>query len=306
MDDLRSQRREERDGDRLIIREPDRTIIREGNRTIIRHNEIERFAVRAQDVRTERRGNETISIVERPGGMRIVTVLDADGRLLRRMRRDARGREIMIINNSYVAPQYRDTYFVDLPPPVISIPRERYIVEAAVAAPAAIYGVLTAEPVEEVTTRYSLDQVRYSYPVRQRMPSVDLDVNFEFGSWQLTPEQVDKLAGIADGIKRAIEANPQEVFLIEGHTDAVGLDVDNLSLSDRRAESVAVALQEQFQVPAENLVTQGYGEQYLKVNTQAAERINRRVTVRRITPLIDQQAQVDDANAPPPPQGQPR
>ncbi len=56
--------------------------------------------------------------------------------------------------------------------------------------------------------------------------------------------------------------------MIEGHTDAVGNDVDNLSLSDRRAESVAVALTEQFQVPAENLVTQGYGEQYLKVPTQ--------------------------------------
>ena len=83
--------------------------------------------------------------------------------------------------------------------------------------------------------------------------------------------------------------------MVEGHTDAVGNDVDNLSLSDRRAESVAVALTEQFQVPAENLVTQGYGEQYLKVPSQGPERANRRVAVRRITPLIDQQAN----NAPP-------
>jgi outer membrane protein OmpA-like peptidoglycan-associated protein len=51
-----------------------------------------------------------------------------------------------------------------------------------------------------------------------------------------------------------------------------------------------VALTERFAVPAENLTTQGYGEQYPKVNTQAAERANRRVAVRRITPLIDQQA----------------
>jgi len=56
--------------------------------------------------------------------------------------------------------------------------------------------------------------------------------------------------------------------MVEGHTDAVGQDVDNLSLSDRRAEAVAVALTEQFQVPAENLVTQGYGEQYLKVRVR--------------------------------------
>ena len=92
--------------------------------------------------------------------------------------------------------------------------------------------------------------MRYNAPLRDRMPRVDLDVNFETGSWQLSPDQVDKLAGIADGINRAIERNPQEVFLIEGHTDAVGADDDNLSLSDRRAEAVAVALTEQFQVPA--------------------------------------------------------
>jgi outer membrane protein OmpA-like peptidoglycan-associated protein len=43
-------------------------------------------------------------------------------------------------------------------------------------------------------------------------------------------------------------------------------------------------------VPAENLVTQGYGEQYLKDPTDGPSRVNRRVAVRRITPLIDQQA----------------
>jgi outer membrane protein OmpA-like peptidoglycan-associated protein len=122
--------------------------------------------------------------------------------------------------------------------------------------------------------------VRFSAPLRDRMPRVDLDVTFETGSWQLSSEQVDRLAAIAEGINRAIKRNPREVFMVEGHTDAVGQDVDNLSLSDRRAESVAVALAEQFQVPAENLVTQGYGEQYLKVPTEGPEIVNRRVAVR--------------------------
>jgi len=102
---------------------------------------------------------------------------------------------------------------------------------------------------------------------------------------------VNRLAPIAMAIKQAVARAPGEVFLIEGHTDAVGADVDNLSLSDRRAESVAIALTEQFQVPAENLTTQGYGEQYLKIPTQEAERQNRRVTARRITPLLSGAAQ---------------
>ena len=110
------------------------------------------------------------------------------------------------------------------------------------------------------------------------MPRIDLNtITFETGSWEITPDQAQKLAAIAQGLNQAIARNPREVFLIEGHTDAVGSDVDNLSLSDRRAEAVAQVLTEQFQVPAENLTSQGYGEQYLKVQTQGPERINRRV-----------------------------
>ena len=76
--------------------------------------------------------------------------------------------------------------------------------------------------------------------------------------------------------------------MIEGHTDAVGSDEDNLSLSDRRASAVADMLTEQFDVPAENLVTQGYGEQHLKVETQEPERLNRRVTILNITGLMSE------------------
>ena len=179
---------------------------------------------------------------------------------------------------------------------MIRIPRERYIVEAEGARPEDIYGVFMEPPVERIDRRYTLDQVRFSAPLRDRMPRVDLDVTFDTGSWQLSPEQVDRLGAIAEGINRALQRNPGEVFMVEGHTDAVGADVDNLSLSDRRAEAVAVALTEQFQVPAENLVTQGYGEQYLKVPTDGPEQANRRVALRRITPLIAQQALA----APPP------
>src|SRR5207237_10552764 len=93
------------------------------------------------------------------------------------------------------------------------------------------------------------------------------------------------LANIAEGINAVIQRNPNEVFLIEGHTDAVGNDVDNLSLSDRRAESVAVILTENFQVPPENLTTQGYGAQQLKVEISGPSRENRRGKVRPRTAL---------------------
>ena len=85
--------------------------------------------------------------------------------------------------------------FVQLPPPVIRIPRERYIVDAGRARPDDIYDVFMEPPVEQIDQPYTLDQVRFSAPLRDRMPRVDLDVNFDTGSWQLTPDQVDRLAG---------------------------------------------------------------------------------------------------------------
>lgn len=288
MDDVRKERRETRDGNRTIIREGDRTIVREGDRTIIRHSESNRFAVGAREVRNDRRGNENVSVIVRPNGVSIVTTTDLNGRLVRRVRRDRNGRDVVIIDNSFAGARRGDV-FVNVPPPVYKLPRERYIIDARRASPAQIYDVFVAPPVMEIEERYTVDQVRYSQPLRDRMPRVDLDINFDTGSWQLSREQIDRLSVIAEALNRAIDERPREVFLIEGHTDAVGTDEDNLSLSDRRAETVAIALTEQFQVPPENLITQGYGEEYLKVQTEAAEAANRRVAVRRITPLMAQE-----------------
>jgi outer membrane protein OmpA-like peptidoglycan-associated protein len=284
VDQLKSERKETKEGNRTVIKEVDRTIIREGNRTIIRHDEGDRFRLGARDVRVERHGNENRTIIVRPGGERIVTVVDRNGGLLRRSRILPNGREIVIINNR---PRV-GTFFVVLPPPRILIPRDRYIVAYRSAPPALVYQTLMAPPVDVIERPYTLDEIRYSAPVRDRMPRIDIDsITFDTGSWDLAPEQIDKLAAIADGMKRVIEQNPQTVFLVEGYTDAVGNEDDNLSLSDRRAESVAVALTEQFQVPPENLSTQGYGEQDLKIPSDGPEEANRRVTVRNITPLLD-------------------
>lgn len=287
MADVRKERHETKDGNRVVIQEGNRTIERDGNRTIIRHNEADRFAVGARDVKVDRRGNETISIVLRPNGISIVSTTDERGHLLRRVRRDRNGRDVVIIDNSFAGAR-RGDYFVDVRPPRGRSHNDRYIVDARRARPDLIYQVLLASPVNTLDRRYTVDQVRYSYPLRQYMPRVDLAINFATGSWQLSPDQVGELSVIANGINRAIDKNPREVFLIEGHTDAVGDKEDNLSLSDRRAEAVAIALTEQFQVPPENLLTQGYGEENLKVATDGPSRENRFVAVRRITPLIAQ------------------
>nr|WP_244665334.1 OmpA family protein [Afifella marina] len=144
-----------------------------------------------------------------------------------------------------------------------------------------------APPVEGVERIYTLEEVRDSSRLRDKLRRVDLDaITFDTGSAAISRSQIGELSAIGQAIEDVLSRNPNEIFLVEGHTDAVGSDVSNLALSDRRAESVAIVLSENFDIPPENLVTQGYGEQYLKVPTETAERSNRRVAVRRITPLI--------------------
>jgi outer membrane protein OmpA-like peptidoglycan-associated protein len=301
LEDFRAQRREIQEGGRTVITEPGRIIIRDpSGQEFVRHDEMDRFRFGARDIRTERIGGENRTVVIRPDGSQIITVVGADGQLLRRIRRDQQGREIIIIDNSYRDPRAVGGFYVDLPPPVIRIPYDRYIVDSEDAPPDLIYDTMEAPPVDRIERRYSLDEIRYSPSVRQLMPSIDVNsINFDTGSWEIPPDQAAKLQVIADGLNRAIQRNPREVFLIEGHTDAVGNDTDNLSLSDRRAESAATLLTQQFNVPAENLTSQGYGAQYLKEQTQGPSRINRRVTVRRITPLLNG----GQAALPPPPPG---
>ncbi len=295
LDDVRSRREERREGDVTIIREPGRTIIRgDDDRVIIRRDETQRFRDLGLDTRSERRGEETVTVYDRPDGTQIVTVTDAEGRLIRRSRRERDGGEFVIIDNvRRDGPQARFAEeVVVLPPPQLRIPRERYIVDAERADERLIYETITAPPVAPVPRRYTLDEVRYSPDLRAHMRSVDIDtINFDSGSWTVTPDQAGRLRVIAQAVRQAVERAPNEVFMVEGHTDAVGSDVDNISLSDRRAQSVAEILTRDFAIPAENLTTQGYGEQYLKVQTQGDSRENRRVTLRRITPLLTGQNQ---------------
>jgi outer membrane protein OmpA-like peptidoglycan-associated protein len=284
--DLRNQRHEHTEaGGRVVIEEPDhRQIVREGGQAFVRHDENERMFEFGEG-RRERRGDGEYSIIVRPDGDEIITVTDDDGRLIRRFRRERDGREFILIDNR--RPR-GETIFLNLPVPIIGIPQDQYIVDTAVAPEPFIYQTLMAPPLVPIERPYSLDEIRYNVALRDRMRRIDVDtITFDFGSWGVGPDQVGRLQLVAQAIQDIIARNPNEVFMVEGHTDAVGNDVDNLSLSDRRAETVAGILTESFQIPPENLTTQGYGSHYLKVQTPEANRQNRRVTVRRITPLLN-------------------
>jgi outer membrane protein OmpA-like peptidoglycan-associated protein len=125
--------------------------------------------------------------------------------------------------------------------------------------------------------------------LRRIAPSIDIQaINFQFGSATISYEERWKVEQIAIALNQMMQRRGGEVFLIEGHTDAVGTRQANQRLSEARAQSLKRDLVRFFGVPGFFLDTVGYGEDYLLVPTPYENWRNRRVTLRRITDVISQ------------------
>jgi outer membrane protein OmpA-like peptidoglycan-associated protein len=259
-------------GDRVIVLRPDGTYqVLKDDDTVIRQP--------GSRVRTETfRDGSTRTIVEREDGTKVVTIRDATGRVLRRATYDDRGREIILIDDL----QPEEVVIIrDLPRP------ERRIVISSKDNDAALKRELAALEAEKAGRKFSLRQIREIAEVRALAAVIDVEaVTFASGSAAIAADEASNLADLGRVMQELLDENPDEMFLIEGHTDATGKAALNLALSDRRAESVALALTEYFDIPPENMVVQGYGETELLIDTQASEPENRRVEVRVITPLM--------------------
>ncbi len=260
-------------GDRIVVLRPDGTYeVYKDDDTILRRP--------GSTVRTETfRDGSTRSIVERRDGTQIVTIRDASGRVLRRTQYDRHGREIVLIDDFY---EEEPVIVTKLPKP-----RKDRVTISTSDGNAALKAALAAKEASKAGRKFSLRQIREIPEVRALAATIDVDnVTFDSGKSAIKAGEADNLAALGGLMQDLLEANPAEVFLIEGHTDAVGNAAMNLALSDRRAESVALALTEYFDIPPENMVVQGYGESELLIDTQRDERANRRVVVRVITPLM--------------------
>jgi outer membrane protein OmpA-like peptidoglycan-associated protein len=276
-------------------RDDGRVIITIDNQPVVRHDDSRRFYDRnGRQPEYDRLGDDRYrEVIERDDGTRIVTIRNRYGEIVQRTRTVRGGQEYVLYEAPDLIDNSRDRNYVwrdpgdDLPPMRLSVPLDRYIADTSSEPDRDYYQFLEQPPVEPVERVYSLDEVRYSARIRDKVPRIDLDtITFATGSADIPMNQASSLRKIADAINKVLQRDPSETFLIEGHTDAVGSDQDNLVLSDERAESVARVLTDAFNIPPENLTTQGYGEQYLKVRVDGPNQENRRVTIRRITALV--------------------
>lgn len=148
---------------------------------------------------------------------------------------------------------------------------------------------LIAPPRRQIDRRYTFQEFQARPELRDYMPGIELDtIRFGTNEAFIRAEEIDNLDAIGATIEQIVFERPDEVFLIEGHTDAVGSAGYNQRLSEERALAVRQALLDYFLIPPQNLEVIGYGERFLRIPTLRAEQENRRVSVRRITPLLSQ------------------
>ena len=266
-------------GDEVVSTSGDRVVVERDGELRVLKNDDTLLRQPGSNLRTETfNDGSTRTTVLREDGSQIVTIRAADGRVLSRTRITPEGEAIVIFDDTQPEQEIEVSAL-----PKIDFNR----LQQADAEEDALARALEAELGRSDAQRFSLRQVRDITQVRMLAPEIELtNIRFETGSAAIRPEQARSLAKIGSSITEIIEENLRSVILIEGHTDAVGSAAYNLALSDRRSESVALALTEYFDVPPENLIVQGYGESSLKIPTQDAEPANRRAVVRNITPLL--------------------
>ena len=115
--------------------------------------------------------------------------------------------------------------------------------------------------------------------------SLDSEVSFDFGSAELKPAftpTLDKLVGLLGKYDRTI-------VHVVGHTDSVGSDASNLTLSKRRADAVGDHLLRNG-IASQRVRTEGRGESEPRDtnDTEAGRQLNRRVEI-YVKPIVEGQ-----------------
>ena len=102
------------------------------------------------------------------------------------------------------------------------------------------------------------------------------DVLFATAKADLSSDALRSVDKLADFLQKY----PSRNVLIEGHTDSVGSEEYNLTLSERRADSVKESLTSRG-IPEGRIATKGYGKKYpvASNDTAAGKQQNRRVEV---------------------------
>jgi outer membrane protein OmpA-like peptidoglycan-associated protein len=114
-------------------------------------------------------------------------------------------------------------------------------------------------------------------PELLRLPQVTVEVRFDPDSSIIRPNSYQTLGLLADAFLRSTMLS--NTFLIVGHTESTGKREFNLTLSQRRADSIRDALVTTFKISPKRIQTLGLGEEQMRDAAQPASATNQRFQI---------------------------
>jgi outer membrane protein OmpA-like peptidoglycan-associated protein len=143
------------------------------------------------------------------------------------------------------------------------------------------FTVATVAGGTEYTTRgieYKVESTRRLYASGSAEVRIPSHIQFEFDSDRLTEQGKHDLDQFGEAL---VSKMRDSTVVLEGHTDAIGADDYNVSLSLRRADAAKKYLTESFGIPSTRLAADGKGKDNpLKPNDTEDDRSqNRRVDI---------------------------
>lgn len=127
------------------------------------------------------------------------------------------------------------------------------------------------------TRSLSLDEREQIATIAATRPNIDLEINFEYNSAQISPNAAAQVAALGEALSSPTLKG--DTFVVAGYTDAIGGETYNQDLSERRADAIKRILVEKYGLDGGNLVTVGYGKTKLKDPDHPMAPANRRVQV---------------------------
>lgn len=109
------------------------------------------------------------------------------------------------------------------------------------------------------------------------LPSIDLEILFDYDSAALRSDQMAPLVALARDLQGIDFGRAQLVLM--GHTDGLGSAAYNRALSYRRAASVAAFLSDAADIPLHRIRSSGMGFDYLRYPQNPSHPGNRRVQI---------------------------
>ena len=114
-------------------------------------------------------------------------------------------------------------------------------------------------------------------PALRKLPTVNVDIQFNPDTPVIRPESYRTLGRIAD----ALSSPPllSFTFLIVGRTEATGRRDNNLMLSQRRAEAIRDVLVTTFKISSKRVLAVGLGEEQLQDANNPKAAVNQQVQI---------------------------